>query len=201
MRLRFSILLFLAVGAPAAGAHAQHQYEIDLSAIDPSLVLANAEDVMMRAPNRDIDRLYQAVHAASQSDSEAQTLCTLFDPDADRSLFGLQQAANALGTASRERFVEAVAAIAVNGAQSERQPYDPAAAAHVLKQAGVSAMLLYDGFMVGMTATGNDPGSRTARCRSFRQIVEVLQDFSLADRAAATRYLLVEGLTRYGSEL
>ncbi|MEZ0471174.1 hypothetical protein [Luteimonas salinilitoris] len=196
-----SLVLGLSVAALALPAAAQQQYEIDLSAIDPSLVLASAEDVMMRAPDRDIDRLYQAVHAASQSDSEAQTLCALFDPDADRSLFGLQQAANALGTTSRERFIEAVAAIAVNGSQGEPQPYDPAAAAHVLKQAGVSAMLLYDGFMVGMTATGNDPGSRTARCRSFRQIVEVLQDFSVADRAAATRYLLVEGLTRYGEEL
>ncbi|WP_407353311.1 hypothetical protein [Luteimonas sp. R10] len=196
-----SLVLGLSLAALALPAAARQQYEIDLSAIDPSMVLASAEDVMLRAPDRDIDRLYQAVHTASRSDAEAQTLCTLFDPEADRSLLGLQQAANALGTASRERFVEAVAAIAVNGAQGERQPYDPAAAEHVLKQAGVSAMLLYDGFMVGMAATGSDPGSRAARCRSFRQIVDVLQDFSMAERAAATRYLLLEGLTRYGGEL
>ena len=52
-----------------------------------------------------------------------------------------------------------------------------------------------------IAATGEDPGSREARCRSFRQLVDVLQDFELHERAAATRYLMLEGLTRYGREL
>ena len=53
----------------------------------------------------------------------------------------------------------------------------------------------------GMAATGDDPGSREARCRSFRQLVGVMQGFELAERAAATRYLLLEGMTRYGGDL
>ena len=60
---------------------------------------------------------------------------------------------------------------------------------------------MWQGFSVGIAATGDDPGSRQARCRSFRQLVDVLQDFELHERAAATRYLMLEGLTRYGGEL
>lgn len=203
MSLRSRCLLLACCVLCAAGArlHAQ-ELEIDLSGIDPALVLASAEDVMMRAPDQDLDRLYQAVHAASLDDAEARTLCALFDPQADRSLVGLQRAANALGPASQERFVAAVAAIAINGSQGgPRQAYDAAAAGQVLRRAGVTAMMLHDGFMVGMAATGSDADSHAARCRSFRQLVEVLQDFPLAERAAATRFLLLEGLTRYGGEL
>ncbi|NZA26906.1 hypothetical protein H0E84_10970 [Luteimonas sp. SJ-92] len=202
MRSRLPALLAAALLAASAPLLlAQQRGEIDLSGIDPALVLASAEDVMMRAPDRDIDALYQAVRSASESETEARTLCALFDPDADRSLLGMQRAASALGPASQERFVGAVAAIAVNGTQGQRQPYDAAAAEQVLKQAGVTAMLLHDGFMTGMAATGSDPGSQAARCRSFRQLVDVLQDFTRDQRAAATRFLLLEGLTRYGSEL
>lgn len=202
MRKRLPVLLAAIVFASCAPLLvAQQRGGIDLSGIDPAMVLASAEDVMMRAPDSDIDALYQAVRGASESEVEARTLCALFDPDADRSLIGMQRAASALGPASQERFVGAVAAIAVSGSQGQRQPYDPAAAEHVLKQAGVTAMLLHDGFMAGMAATGSDEGSRTARCRSFRQLVDVLQDFTLDQRAAATRFLLLEGLTRYGGEL
>lgn len=197
-----ALLLGLSLAWLALPAAAErHAYEIDLSGVDAAMVLAGAEDVMLRAGDRDLDGLYQAVLAASQSDQEAELLCMLFDADGDRSMAGLQRAANRLGPDSRERFANAAVGIALAGMQNQRQAYDPAAAGQVLRRAGVTAMLLHDGFSIGMAATGDDPGSRQARCRSFRQLVDVLQDFELGERAAATRYLMLEGLTRYGGEL
>ena len=185
---------------PAATTHAQSN-RVDLSGIDPMQVLAGAGDVLQRAPDGDIDRLFRAVHVASRNDAEARGLCALFEPDADRSLLGLQRAANALGNESRQRFVEAVTAIAVNGLQAPRQSYDPAVGEQALKAATVTGMLLHDGFLAGLGATGRDAASRGARCTAFRQLVDVLNDFDLVQRAAATRFLLSEGLARYGGEL
>lgn len=200
MRVLLFPLILTCLALPAA-AQQRQAYEIDLSGIDPTTVLAGAQDVILRAGDRDLDGLYQVVLDASKSDAEARELCRLFDPSADRSLAGLQRAANALGPQSRARFADAVVAIAVAGMQNPPQPYEPAAADQVLRRAGVTAMLVHDGFSVGIAATGDDPGSRQARCRSFRQLVDVLQDFELHERAAATRYLMLEGLTRYGGEL
>ncbi|MBP6799002.1 MAG: hypothetical protein KA124_12960 [Luteimonas sp.] len=185
--------------APLA-AQAQSS-RVDLSGIDPAQVLAGAGDVLQRAPDADIDRLFRAVHGASRNEAEARGLCALFEPDADRSLLGLQRAANALGEDSRARFVEAVAAIAVNGLQAPRQSYDPAVGAQALKAATVTGMMLYDGFLLGLGSTGTDAASRTARCTAFRQLVDVLGDFDAGQRVAATRFLLNEGLTRYGGDL
>ena len=200
--MRVLLLAFsLACLSLPASAQQRHTHEIDLSGIDAAMVLAGAEDVMLRASDRDVDGLYQAVLHASASDEEARLLCALFEPSADRSLAGLQRVANGLGPDSRARFADAAVAIAVAGLQNPLQPYDPAAADQVLRRAGVTAMLVYDGFTVGIAATGDDPGSREARCRSFRQLVDVLQDFELDERAAATRYLMLEGLARYGGEL
>ena len=186
--------------APALAAHAQSA-RVDLSGIDPMQVIAGANDVLLRAPDRDIDRLFKAVHAASRNESEARGLCALFEPDADRSLLGLQRAANALGQDSRVRFIEAVAAVAVSGLQGVPQAYDPAVGAQALKAATVTGMMLHDGFMLGLTSSGSDAASRRARCTAFRQLVDVLDGFAIGERVAATRYLLSEGLVRYGGDL
>lgn len=191
-------LLCLFLAAPAAQAQ---QQRIDLSGFDPAEILAGANDVLLRAPDASLDRLFQAVHASSKIPGEAKVLCALFDADADRSLVGFQRAANTLGPSSRERFVGAVTEVATLGLQSPRQPYDPVAARQVLKSSGVTAMLLHEGFMAGMTATGDDPASRAARCQSFQQMLGVLKDQPLAQRASATRFLLNEGLSIYGNEL
>src|SRR3546814_11079604 len=120
----------------------------------------------MRAPDPAIDDLFQATHAAAQKPGEAKILCTLFDPHADRSFESLAATANRLGADSRERFAIALANIAAGGLQGPRQPYDAALAKQTLKSAGVTAMLLHDEFLVGMTVEGNDEASRAARCRA-----------------------------------
>ena len=166
-----------------------------LSQIDVDALLGEAGGVLMRAPDSSLDGLFQAVHASAQIPQEAQTMCRLLEPDADRSLEAIGRAANRLGPASRDRFVTAIADIAMAGAQNPPQPYDPAAARQTLKSAGVTATLLHDGFLAGLSATGNDRASRDARCRSMGWMLDALQDVPLAQRAAATRLLLNEGLS------
>lgn len=166
-----------------------------LSEIDVDALIGEAGGVLMRAPDSSLDGLFQAVHASAQIPQEAQTMCRLLEPDADRSLEAIGRAANRLGPASRDRFVAAIADIAAAGVQNPPQPYDPTAARQVLKSAGVTATLLHDGFLAGLSATGNDRASRDARCRSMGWMLDALKDVPLAQRAAATRLLLNEGLS------
>lgn len=185
------MLLACAIFAWPAASQAQ----FDLSSFDPAAMSVLAEDVVLRAPDADMDRVFKSVHAAARHDGDARALCALFEPDADRSVAGLQRAANGLGEDSRQRFADALAMVAVSGFQSPRQPYDAVAAQQVIKSAGATAMFLNDGFTAGLAATGTDAASRDARCRSFRWLVDALDGFEPSDRAAATRYLLLEGLT------
>lgn len=200
MRLRFrTLFLVLASALAAAPAFAQDEYVVDLSQIDAAALLASAGDVLMRAPDGAIDELFQATHAAAQSPRDARILCALFDPHADRGFETLAATANRLGADSRERFAIALANIAAAGLQGPRQPYDAAAAKQTLKSAGVTAMLLHDDFLVGMTAEGSDAAARDARCRSFGWMLDALQDVPAAQRVAATRLMLDQGLAQLGS--
>jgi hypothetical protein len=189
---------FLAIVLAATPAIAQDEYVVDLSQIDPAALLASAGDVLLRAPDTAIDDLFQATHAAAQSPRDAKILCTLFDPHADRGFEALAATANRLGADSRERFAIALANIAAGGLQNPRQPYDAAAAKQTLKSAGVTALLLHDDFLVGMTADGSDVAARDARCRSFGWMLDALRDVPVAQRVAATRLLLNEGLAQLG---
>lgn len=193
-----TISLAALLACAAAPARAQDGYVVDLSRIDPTEVLAGAGDVLMRAPDAAIDDLFQATRQAAQSPREARILCALFDPHADRSFQALADTANRLGPDSRQRFALALGNVAAAGLQGARQPYDADAAKQALKAAGVTAMLLHDDFLVGMTADGADQASRGARCRSFGWILDALQSMPLAQRAAATRYMLAEGLAQLG---
>src|SRR3546814_11432485 len=87
------------------------------------------------------------------------------------------------------------ARIAAGGLQGPRQPYDAALAKQTLKSAGVTAMLLHDEFLVGMTVEGNAAASRAARCRSFGWMLDALHDVPMEQRVAAPRLLLTAGLS------
>lgn len=191
--LSVSLLAFamLAVVAPASA----QRYEIDLSRLDPSAVLSSGGDVLRRASAPAVDELFQAVLLASRDPKEARALCALFEPDASRDIAAFQRAVDTLGAASQNRFANAFTNIALSGLQGTTQVYEPSVAQQILRSAGVRASLLHDGFMLGMTSTGVDDASRQARCRSFRQLVDVLKDQPQAERVTATRWLLNEGLT------
>lgn len=186
--------LLLALASMAMPLTAQ-QYEFDLSQLDPAAVASVGGDLLRRAPDAAIDDLFQAVRTSAQSPEEAAILCALFEPGADRSAQAIQRTAERLGPASRERFANAFVGIALAGLQGQPQPYDAAAAQQALKATAVKAGFLHDGFGAGLNASGNDPASREARCRSFRQLVGVLGNEPLPTRALATRWLLDQGLT------
>lgn len=194
-RIGLSLLLAAALLPAAGGAQAQ-SYEFDLSALDPASATLLAQDVLLRAPDAEIDRLFQALHVASRSDADAAVLCPLFDPEADRSPAALQRAADGLQPGTRQGFLGALATVALTGLQSPRQPYDASAARQVVKSAGAKAMFLNDGFTAGMVADGADAESRRLRCQSMRWLVDALGGFAPSERAAATRYLMVEGLAQ-----
>lgn len=197
-RRRGAVALAWLLGFAAALPASAQRYEVDLSRLDPASVLSLGDEVLLRAPDPAIDRLFKAVHASSRSESESAALCELFQPDAARDLTAFQRAVDRLGDASRERFTLAFTDIALTGLGGQPQPYDPLHARQVLKSAAVSATLLHEGFMLGLASEGTDEPTRQARCRSFRWLVGVLDGLPQADRAAATRWLLREGLTLVG---
>lgn len=192
---RLLVTPFLLAACLAPGMASAQQYEIDLSRLDPAAVLSSGGDVLRRASAPSIDALFQAVLQSSRDPVEARALCALFEPDAKRDLAAFQRTVDTLGPASRNRFANAFTDVAVSGLQGQPQAYDPAVAQQVLRAAAVTATLLHDGFMIGLTATDNDDASRQARCRSFRQMVDVLKDQPQPQRVMATRWLLNEGLT------
>jgi hypothetical protein len=163
---------------------------------DPGMLAVTGSDLLARTPDRQVDGLFQAVHATAQADAEAQALCGLFEPDADRSLSGLNAFAARLAPASRDRFANAVADALVAAMQSSPQPFDAAAAKQSLKAAGATAAILHEGFVAGISASGGDTDSRTLRCRSLRWLLDAMQTRPAHERAAMTRLLLDEGLAR-----
>lgn len=175
---------------------ARSQQPADLWGLDPGLLAAGGSDVLRRTPDREMDALFQAVHAAAQHDDEAQALCALFEPDADRSLAGLNAVALRLHPASRDRFASATAEALVAALQSPPQPVDAAAARQSLKSAGATAAILHDGFVAGLNASGSDPAARDARCRSVRWLLDAMQSRPQRERAAMTRLLFDQGLAR-----
>lgn len=192
---RILALSLLCTAFAAPGTAAAQQYEIDLSRLDPAAVLSTGGDVLRRASAPSIDELFQAVLHASREPAESRALCALFEPDARRDLAAFQRTVDTLGPASRNRFANAFTQVAMSGLQGAPQAYDPAVAQQVLRSAAITATLLHDGFMLGLTSTGTDDASRQARCRSFRQMVDVLKDQPQPQRVLATRWLLNEGLT------
>jgi hypothetical protein len=161
---------------------------------DPAVLVADGTELLARAPDRSIDALFQAVHASSRDAADAQVLCRLFDPAADRSLAGLNATAARLSDASRERFAGAVAEVFVGAMQHPPRPRDPEPGRRALRAAGVRAAMLNDDFSAGLR--GDD---HAGRCRSVTMLLDSLHGRPLAERAAVTRLLLAEGMTRLAS--
>jgi len=177
--------------APPQAAQATPGAVIEQWGFDPAVLVADGTELLARAPDPAIDRLFQAMHASSRDPADAQVLCRLFDPASDRSLAGLNAIASRLGQASQERFANAVAGVFVAAMQNPPQAHDVTAARQVLKAAGVRAALLNDGFIAGLD--GND---HAARCDSVAMLLDVLHERPMSERAGVTRLLLGEGLQR-----
>ncbi len=162
--------------------------------LDPS-VLSSGQQLLQHTPQREMDGLFQAVHAAARDDDQAQVLCDLFEPDADRSLSGLNTAAARLGGDNRQRFATAVANALLASLQAPAQPDDSALAQQGIKSAAVTGAMLHDGFAAGFATEGDSAESRQMRCQSLRWLLDAMQTRPLAERAAITRMLLQQGIS------
>ena len=192
---RAFLAIALAVLSLSTRVHAAPAGEWDAGEwnFDPSVLAASGSDLLKRAPPPQMDAVFQAVHAVAANAAEAHALCALLQPDADRSLDGLNTFASRLGPDSRARFGNALADLLVTAVQSAPQSYDPAAAQQSLKASAVTAALLHDGFMAGFQADNTDKG-RDARCQSVRWLLDAMQSRPQLERASMTRLLLDQGL-------
>ena len=186
----FMAATLLALSLPPIGVHAAPAGLLDF---DPAVLAESSSDLLKRAPAPQMDAVFQAVHAVAANHAESGALCALLQPDADRSLDGLNTFASQLGPDSRARFGNALADLLVTAVQSAPQPYDPAAAQQSLKASAVTAALLHDGFMAGFQADNTDQG-RDARCQSMRWLLDAMQSRPQLERASMTRLLLEQGL-------
>ena len=188
------LVLSTALALPAA--RAQQAPDLSWLAVDPSLLVAGGEDLVRRAPPEAIDALLQAITASARDPGEAEAVCALFDPGADRGLDALNGAAGRLPPRSRDRLVTAVAGLMLGALQAPPQPWDEGAARQALKQAGVRAALTRDGFMAGLQ--GRD---HQARCRSVGTLLEVLAARPLEERVGVARLLMFEGLAQLHAQV
>lgn len=186
-------LLVIVVAVPTS---APAQVPTEPWSFDPTVLVADSRTLLRRAPDMAIDGLFQAVHASARVPGDAEILCALFEPDADRSLEGLNAAASRLSPASQDRLILATAEVLVAASQSSPQAFDPAAAQQALKSNLARAAILHDGFAEALLADAGDAAGRTARCRALGQVLDTLQARPLPERALVTRLLLDEGLAR-----
>ena len=195
-RLLFTAFLGFAIATPAMASPADPAPALEALGFDPAVLVADGMELLSRAPDRAVDGLFQAVHAAANAPGESEALCALFDADADRSLTGMNAAADQLDDASRERFALAVDRVLVEATRNPPQPFDADAARQSLKKAGATAAILHEDFLPGLEADAGD-----ARCRSFGMLLDALGERPLGERAAVTRLLLQEGLSRAATAL
>lgn len=162
--------------------------------LDMGVLADSGNALLQRAPDPQVDALFQAVDAVARDDRESAALCALLEPGADRSVQGLQAFAAQLGPDSRSRVANALADLVVASMQAPPQAFDRAAATQSLKAAAVTAAMLHDGFTRGLQGDGAD--GRGARCQSVRWLLDAMQSRPAHERAAMTRLLLDEGLSR-----
>ena len=189
-RLLAGMVVWVALGSGAASAQSASDW-----GLDASVLASNGSDLLQRAPDAQIDGLFQAVHAATREGTGAQALCALFEPDADRSVAGLGAVAAQLDPQQRGQLGNAIADLVVAALQAPVQNFDHAGAQQALTRAVVTAGMLHDGFGAGLQA-GDDAAGRDARCQSLHWLLDAVQSRPAAERVAITRLLLDQGLTR-----
>ena len=193
--LCFALSATLALSATAVAAPPEAP-ALDRLGFDPAVLVADGRELLQRAPDKAIDGLFQAVHAAAETPGEADALCGLFDTEADRSLADMNAAAQGLAPESRERFALAVAEVLVEATRNPPQAFDADRAQQAFKRAGATAAILHADFLPGLQSDAGED-----RCRSFGMLLDALADQPLGERAAVTRLLLDQGLSRAADAL
>lgn len=189
MRLIHPIVLSIAAlcTTPAMG-----QQPAPALTFDPSVLFTAAQDLLRQTPDAQIDGLYLALQAALQDPQDAQVLCGLFAPGADRRMDGWRRAAEQVSPQAQQALVSAlgdVLAAALQGG-GQRGGYDQGEALQLLKSNIARGAMLHDGFVAGFGADAAD----AQRCQSFRQMLGVLGGQPQSERVAVIRLLLDQGL-------
>jgi hypothetical protein len=191
-RTSISACLLLAALLPGAAVASQPP----AWTFDPQVLMRESDAVIARAPDATLDTLFQSVAEAARRPRELQAMCALFDPRARRDLAAINDAALRFGAPSRRNFERATEALLDAARTSPPQPYDPALAERALRQAAVTAAMLFDDFVRAINSDGSDDASQQARCRALRQLLDTVSMRPLGERAMITRLLMREGMRR-----
>lgn len=161
--------------------------------------LATQADALLRsASESSLDRLFQSVHGLSRTPEDSARLCrALASPDrgsADTWLALAQQ----ISPGNRDALTGALGDVALSGWQGRPAAFNEEEARKSLRQAGVRAAILNEGFSVGaLTADATIPGDAEAdalRCQSLGWLLDAVASQPQAERAAITRLLLRDGM-------
>lgn len=162
--------------------------------------LASHADTLLRSASPDaLDRLFKSVHAISASPNDSAMMCRAL-ASADRGNADTWLAlAQGLSDDNRDRLTTALGEVALSGWQGRPSPFDEQAARTSLRQAGVRAAMLNDGFSASaLNADGNvetpEAEMEAMRCRSLGWLLDAVASQPLDERAAITRLLLRDGL-------
>lgn len=162
--------------------------------------LASQADTLLRsASNEALDSLFKSVHAVSTSPTDSAQVCrALASPDRGSADTWLTLAQGLSGD-NRDRLTSALGEIALSGWQGRPSPFDENAARTSLRQAGVRAAMLNDGFSASAlsmegASEASEAEMEALRCQSLGWLMDAVASQPLDERAAITRLLLRDGL-------
>lgn len=184
----FAMLLTTAMcfAVAPATSHAQSRNE-----------LASQADALLRsASDESLDSLFQSVHAVSKTPGDAEQVCRALASNQRGSADTWLALAQGLSSANRDELTSALGEIALSGWQGKPSSFDENAARTSLRQAGVRAAMLNEGFSA--SALANDDASQAEleamRCQSLGWLLDAVATQPTTERAAITRLLMRDGI-------
>ncbi len=154
-------------------------------------------DALLRSASEDaLDRLFSSVHGLSRSDADANRLCRALASPSRGSADTWLALAQEIAPEHRDALTGALAEVALSGWQGQPMAFDETAARKSLRQAGVRAALLNEGFSAAALAADgpSDEEADAVRCQSLRWLLDAVATQPASERAAITRLLLRDGV-------
>ena len=165
----------------------------------PDSLVTQTDALLRSASVESLDELFKSVHAVSTSPEDAAKVCrALASPDRGNGDTWLRLAQD-LSAANRDRLTSAIGEVALSAWLGQPAPFDEKAARTWLRQAGVRAAMLNDGFSASAlradgAADASEAEMEALRCRSLGWLLDAVAGQPLAERAAITRLMLRDGL-------
>lgn len=186
----WAMLLTTAMCFAVAPATSQAQSRNELA--------AQADALVRSASSEALDSLFQSVHGISATPADAAQVCrALASPDRGSADTWLALAQGLSGD-NRDALTSALGEVALSGWQGRPAAFDEAAARTLLRQAGVRAAMLHEGFSAAAfnadEGAGNEAEMESLRCRSLGWLLDAVAGQPAEERAAITRLLLRDGL-------